>query len=117
MPYISSENVKKIRDALKKALPDFKLSVTRRHHSSVDVALMAGPVDFGCNNDGVNRFYYKRDYADNPAAIKVFDTIMQVMNERCKQKELVYDSDYGSVPNYYQNIQIGKWNKPYVITK
>ena len=43
MAYISTEDVKHIRNTLKKELPQFKFSVVRDHHSSVSIDLMKGP--------------------------------------------------------------------------
>ena len=117
MPFIRTEEVKQIRDALKKALPEFKLSVTKQHHSGVTVAIMKGPVDFGTDYEQVNHYYYKSHYEDKPEAIKVFDTILKTIDSCKQQKELVYDGDYGSIPNYYKNIHVGKWNKNYELTK
>lgn len=31
--------------------------------------------------------------------------------------ELVYDGDYGSVPNFYTTITIGEWDKPFKIVE
>jgi len=31
------------------------------------------------------------------------------------QKEEVYDSDYGSVPNFYININIGEYETPFSV--
>lgn len=42
MAYISTDDVKHIRNTLKKELPQFKFSVVRDHHSSVTIALMKG---------------------------------------------------------------------------
>ena len=43
MAFISAEDVKHIRNELKKELPQYKFSVVRDHHSSVDISLMKGP--------------------------------------------------------------------------
>ena len=43
MAYISTDDVKHIRNELKKELPQYKFSVVRDHHSSVSIALMKGP--------------------------------------------------------------------------
>ena len=43
MAYISTDDVKHIRNSLKKELPQFKFSVVRDHHSSVSINLMKGP--------------------------------------------------------------------------
>ena len=43
MAYISAEDVKHIRVALKKEFPQYKFSVTRDHHLGVNVNFMNGP--------------------------------------------------------------------------
>ena len=40
MAYISTDDVKHIRNELKKELPQYKFSVVRDHHSSVTISLM-----------------------------------------------------------------------------
>ena len=40
MAFISAEDVKHIRNELKKELPQYKFSVVRDHHSSVTISLM-----------------------------------------------------------------------------
>ena len=114
MPYITTEEVKEIRKAIRAALPEFKVSVRREHHSSVIVTLLEGPIDFG-DERHVNHFHYRKHYEGQPEAIAVFDKIMGVF-EAVKKPEVAFvDSDYGSVPNYYQKIQIGEWDRPYQV--
>ena len=43
MAYISTDDVKKIRNALKTEMPEYKFSVVRDHHSSVTISMMKGP--------------------------------------------------------------------------
>ena len=40
MRYISTDDVKKIRNALKNEMPQYKFSVVRDHHSSVTISMM-----------------------------------------------------------------------------
>ena len=54
MPYITKDQVKAKRAALKKALPQYKLSVTTEHYSGIKVAVMAGPTDFGTTYEPVS---------------------------------------------------------------
>ena len=42
MPYVSSEDVAKMRKNIRAALPEYVVSVTKRHYSSVEVHLMSG---------------------------------------------------------------------------
>ena len=47
MAYISTNEVKEVRKALKEKFgKNLKFSVTRDHHSSVSVSIMEGVVDF-----------------------------------------------------------------------
>ncbi len=115
MPYITKEEVKEIRNNLKKALPEFKLSVTMRHHSVVCVSLMKGPAIEGINKEyeSINQFWYEKTFKDHPKTVELFKTIMNTINDSKSQKEVTYDGDYGSVPNFYIDINVGKWDKPY----
>jgi hypothetical protein len=116
MPFISTEEVAAKRKALKAALPDYKLSVTKSNHSSINVAVISGPVKMTENEDGresVNHFYIEKHYADRPEVRDVLMTIYEIIKNG--KTEEVYDVDYGSVPTFYTNISIGKWKNPYVV--
>jgi len=124
MPYIKTETVKQKRNLLKKMFPEYKLSVTTRHHSTICVDIMSGPLDLLKNCDdrdkrdgseSVNHYYIKEHNKDFPEKAELLLKIKDVIGK--EQRELVYDGDYGSVPTYYINIGIGKWDKPYVQTK
>lgn len=114
MPYISTEEVKKIRESLKKELPEFKLSVCRENGHALCVHLMAGPVKFPQSYDQVNHFHYRNHYEGD--ALKVLDRVMGTIDALHPRKIEHEDSDYGSIPNYYLHLQVGKWNKPYIKT-
>lgn len=110
MPYISTSEVKTIREELKRTFPQFKFSIVRKDYSSINVSIMEGPLDFG-DTESVNHFWIEQHYGDNPTVrdfLLKMDSILGL-----NQRELVYDGDYGSVPNYYYSIRVGKWDKPY----
>lgn len=120
MPYIKTEQVKEIRIALKNEFPNVKFSVVRQHHSTVVVSILESSINFDIRNgdwDSVNTFYIDEHYADNIEAKNFLNRIHEIINATYEQKELVYDGDYGSVPNYYIDINIGKWDKPYILKK
>lgn len=110
MPYISTEQVAKMRAELKKELPAFKMSVKREHYSMVDVSLLSGPVDFGASHQQVNEFHIASHYQGEPQRILL--KIAEILQKDCSITH--EDADYGSVPNYYISISIGRWDKPYV---
>jgi len=124
MPYITKDQVKAKRAALKAALPAYKLSVTTEHYSGIKVAIMAGPTDFGTEYTQLNPYINYREERynsstgqmdSNPPIQAVLDIVMPILNEG--KGEGFQDSDYGHVPDYYTWVHIGKWDKPYQQTK
>ena len=122
MPYITKDQVKAKRAALKAALPAYKLSVTTEHYSGIKVAIMAGPIDFGTEYTQLNPYIDYREerynsttgeWDSNPHIQDVLDIVMPILNEG--KGEGFEDSDYGHVPDYYTWVHIGKWDKPYQI--
>ena len=119
MPYIDAKEVKAIRESIKKTFPQFKFSVTREHGSSVSIHIMSGPVSFSRFSDkdkgstSINEYRYRDHYKDDPELVELFSAILCLVNNVKDQHEVVYDGDYGSVPNYYVNLNVGKWDRPY----
>ena len=113
MPFISSEDVATMRKAIRAALPDFKISVTGHHHSSVNVRIMSGPIPPA---EHVNVFSYKEHLKDRPDAVEVIDKILAEIFKVKEERIIVHDSDYGAVPNFYYDVNFGQWDRPYVCT-
>lgn len=118
MPYISTEQVKLVRNALKKEFPKVKFSITRENYSTICVSILESSIDFDISPRDykrVNEYRIDEDYTGNEQAKNILNRVYEIINITHEQKELVYDGDYGSVPNYYIDINIGKWNRPYVL--
>ena len=111
MPFISTEEVKEKRDLLKKALPDYKLSVRRKDYCAIVVVIVSGPIPIEPVYQQVNHFHIKEYYKNEPELCKVLQTIYDIINKDNGTE--VEDGDYGTVPNFYTNIHIGAWDKPY----
>lgn len=120
MPYITTDTVKEKRVQLRKLFPNLKLSVSKRHHSVIVVSIMEGNIPFpeklvSFGNEkyhSVNQFWIDKNFEDYPKWKSVLTKIKNVIGK--EQRELVYDGDYGSVPNYYIDMTIGKWDREYV---
>ena len=120
MPYIPTETVKEKRVQLRKMFPNLKLSVSTRHHSVIVVSIMEGNIPFPEDflqyekdqYHSINHFYIEKHFENYPKWKSVLTKIKDVIGK--EQRELVYDGDYGSVPTYYIDMNIGKWDKPYV---
>lgn len=113
MPYISKESVKRIRTTLKAKFPEFKLSVTCQHYSTVHIEVLSGPIDFGTPYSQVNHFYIAEHWKENMAAKKFLLKVDNIANSQNDGSGHM-DSDYGFVPSYYHHINIGSWDKPYI---
>lgn len=121
MPYITTEEVKEIRQKLKKEFPNFKFSIRKSESSSgVDVTILTAPIQMLINEDDiqrgyrqVNHFWINETYEEYPEVREILNKIKGIMNK--KNGVLVEDSDYGTVPYYYTNIYIGDYNKPFVV--
>ena len=115
MPYIEVSKVAEIRNQLKKALPAFKLSVTREHYSCVNVAIQSGPVEFPKPYEQINQYYIEEHWKDQPGARAVLLKIKDITMK--DERTMFIDGDYGAIPNYYVHISVGKWDKPYQLIK
>lgn len=137
MAYISTDDVKHIRNELKKELPQYKFSVVRDHHSSVSISLMKGPAfnDYEYfdryNNvtktanlgDGehhqINQYHLEDFYGkENAEILSKIDTISRTAPAKNGGKVWYNDSDiqtdYFDIA-YYVHISVGKWNKSYEV--
>lgn len=121
MPYITTEEVREKRQKIKKALPKYKVSIRKEHHSSIRVNILSGPIQLLSEDrldrgeEGVNHFYYKEHYAEEPEKLKVISTIIDILKDN--QRIVSVDGDYGNIPNFYISLTIGQWDKGYEVIK
>ena len=118
MPYISAENVKIKRVKIKKEFPNFKFSITKNNSSGIVVTILEAPFNMLVRDpihryEQVNHFYIENMYKKYPEVMNVLLKIKAILIKG--QKEEVYDSDYGSVPNFYININIGEYETPFSV--
>jgi hypothetical protein len=111
MAYINAEEVRIVRENLKKKFPEFKFSVRKRDNMVLCVSILKGPVRFD-EKDYAQINHYHTDFYQNE---KILKQIIQVCNEKNFDNSDI-QSDYFSV-GFYFNIEQGKWDKPYVLTK
>jgi hypothetical protein len=108
MAYIKAEEVKQIREKLKKEFPKIKFSITRDRHICIDVSILKSDIDFSdIKHDGyftVNK-YYLHEYPEHHKNLftKIIDIIKNVM------------TDYFHTAFYF-DLNIGKYGKPYIKT-
>lgn len=110
MAYISTQEVKEIRNELKATFPQIKFSVTRENYSSVNVYIMEAPLKFTERDyEQLNPYYLDR-YSNND----VLEKIKEICN-RNNYNRSDSQSDYFDVGHYF-NLSVGKWDKPFKLT-
>lgn len=114
MAYISSEEVKQIRDALKQRqeLKGFKLSVTRKHHSTVLITFVEGQWDLGETYRQLNVYYPEK--IEN-STLRIATEIVLLTVKSIRAQEFRETGDYGQQPDFYISVHVGKYDRPYSI--
>jgi hypothetical protein len=113
MPYIDKNQVAEIRKDLKSTFPNFKFSVTRSDYSGVRIVVLSGDIEFDFDYRSINHYHLDTNYKG--AAYSFLKLLCDYATK--DQYVLVEDGDYGSVPNFYVNIHVGDWDKPYKFIK
>jgi len=117
MAYITTEEVKNVRNLLKQEFPKFKFSVSGGNSLSLKVAIMSGPEDFrevlGLRNSMDVNQYHLYQYGRFE---KLFTDIFKVMKSQNWFDKSDSMIDYFHTA-YYVGLSIGKWNKAYVQVK
>ena len=136
MAYISTDEVKAVRVALKEHFKNkIKFSVRREHYSSLNVSIISGEINFfdgsldhedrhhpdaiGHVFDGHEQIneYYPENYGKHKSLFSEIINIMKTAPGTIEGGREWYDKsdamiDYFDTA-YYTNLSIGKWNKPY----
>lgn len=112
MPYITNEQVDEKRKAIKKTFPNWKFSITKKHHSSIDVVILEADINLTeKQNESVNPYYVKDHYKDNNEVMEALQKIVDILEG--DNETLYHDGDYGNIPKFYTHLSIGAWDKPF----
>lgn len=141
MAYMSQEKKAKIAPVVKSILKKFgvKGSLSVRHHSTLVLNLKSGPIDFVENyietdsklfhggkmsedqieyirknqSVDVNPYWFKEHFSG--IALDFMKEVFVAMNEGNHDRSDI-QSDYFDV-GWYSDVNIGKWNAPYILVK
>jgi hypothetical protein len=125
MAYITTEETKEIRKALKEAFPGWKFSVRREHHSSVRVTILEGPEDFsdillGRPAMSINHYWLDK-YGRHESFFQQIIDIIKDAPAKAPNGRAWYDRsdamvDYFDIA-FYIDLYLGSWEKPYKIRR
>ena len=119
MAYVSQQDKKELAPAIKKVLSKYgmKGSISIRNHSTLQVTLQSGSIDFKdySHGDGyiqVNTYHIDAHYSGKAKAF--LNELLDAM------KGPKYFNNDDAMTDYfhrshYTDINVGKWNKPYFL--
>lgn len=136
MAYMDQEKKAKIVSALKLATAGtgLKYSLKVENHSSISMTIKSGPIDFisdfnqtvsrqpggfqngsaATGNMSINPYWFQDHFT--PGVQVVIRKIVDALYSADYYDRSDIQSDYFNCA-YYVHIEIGAWNKPYVLTK
>lgn len=115
MAYMSQEKKKKLAPKIKSILKKYgmKGSIAVSNHSTLVVNIKSGKIDFGGTEININPYHYKRHYEG--VALDFLSELLPAMNEGNHDNSDIM-TDYFDV-GWYVDVNIGRWNNPYVLEK
>ena len=109
MAYISSDEVKAVRNKIKAAFPHVKFSVRQRHHSTLVVTVLASPYFDDGARIQVNEYHLDRHYEGQQ--LRFLRGVYAIMKENHWDKSDLM-TDYFNCA-YYMSLNVGEWDKPH----
>jgi hypothetical protein len=111
--YISTDEIKVIRQDLKKEFPAFRFAVSRQPNSygSIRIYILSGPMKFSSASDGHINHYHPQNY-NNADTLK---KILAVINKKNHDNSDI-STDYFDVGFYLDLVQGRGPAKPFVLT-
>jgi hypothetical protein len=125
MAYFSQETKKKMAPKVKALGLKYgvKMSMRVRHHSTVVVTVKSGAIDFIGNyvhghawdkSIGINPYWYKDHFTGVP--LKFLTELFAILKGEGWYDRSDAQSDYFDTA-WYVDVDIGHWNKPYILTQ
>lgn len=115
--YVNNEKTKQVREDLKKEFPQFKFSVKKRHHSTVDVAILEGPMPLTDKPNGyevINVYWIEENYKNKPEIKDILLKMLKIINKGNFDESDIM-TDYFHV-GFYVKFSIGEYDRPYIVT-
>ena len=108
MGYISTQEVKEIREQLKATFPKTKFSIKREHYSAVRIAILKSNVDFGTDYKTINECWIAENFAGEQ--LELLSKVYAIASAGTTYSET---ADYGTQPSHYVWLSIGSCDKNY----
>ena len=115
MAYMSQERKQQLAPAIKEICKKHgvKATLSVNNHSTLVLNIKSGKIDFGGDKVQVNTYWYRDHYADRPAALAFLSEVIPAMMIGNHDRSDAM-TDYFDV-GWYIDVNIGRWNNPYVL--
>ena len=124
MAYVSQEMKKQLAPGIKAVLKKYgmKGSIAVRHHSTLVVNIKSGKLDilkaagadeYGRDNLQVNHYWIKENF-DDPRVVAFLSELKDAMQGPDFFDESDIMTDYFHL-SHYIDINVGRWDKPYIL--
>lgn len=112
MAYINQDTKKKIQPKITQICKKYgvKASLSISHNTKLVCTIAQGKLDFGGNIIQVNPYWLKENY--NGKTLEFLEELKNALNEGNHNNSNI-QADYFDV-GWYVDINVGKWNKPYI---
>jgi len=116
MAYMNQDKKKVIAKALKPVLAKYKVKGTLsvRNHSSISLNLKSGKIDFGGTNIDVNPYWFHEHFTGKAKAF--LTEAFKALKAAGYYDRSDAQTDYFDTA-YYYGINVGRYNKPYEVTR
>ena len=121
MAYVSQEMKKELAVGIKKVLKKYgcKGNIGVKNHMSLYVDVMSGPIDFGNYTHGDGYIQVNTYWIDDHWSGVAKDFLNELLT--AMKGKNYYNNDNAMIDyfdrSHYTDINVGKWNKPYKLTK
>lgn len=114
MAFMDQQRKRERMHNIKSVLQNYgmKGTVSVKHHSTLQVNLTEGAIDFTGRHD-INHYWIEENYRDDYIARQFLLELKDAMLGHDYFNESDIQSDYFHC-SHYINICVGQWNKPYI---
>jgi len=107
----TKEKVAAIRTELNNEFPEVKFSVRKKDYNGVSIDILSAPYALIDEDyEQVNHYYVNEHYEGK--AKEVLSKVCEIAQKQVGGYRET--SDYGSQPDFYINVSVGRWNKPFI---
>jgi len=119
MAYIGKEEVRKIRKDIKLHFgKNYKFSIRRIHYIKLEIVLISGPLSIDDKCMDIT-FFDGYEHRENKKLTSFVENLNSLISKTSPCKDRNSGNAFADCSdfNYFQNLAIGRWDKPFISTQ